>query len=92
MSKDTEKKPFDASLRELEELVASLEKGEMPLEELMEKYEHGVKLHAQCQQVLREAELRIEELRLAGGKPRFEAREIATDAAAAAAGGGNDVF
>ncbi|MDR1497589.1 MAG: exodeoxyribonuclease VII small subunit [Puniceicoccales bacterium] len=82
MDNDSGKKPFDVALRELEEIVAAIEKGTMPLEVLMEKYEQGMKLHAECQQALRSAELRIEELRLANGKPHFDLREIATDGVA----------
>ncbi|MDR2862891.1 MAG: exodeoxyribonuclease VII small subunit [Puniceicoccales bacterium] len=70
MSKTVENS-FDIALRELEEIVASLEQGETPLEELMQKYEHGVKLHAHCQKVLRDAELRIEQLRSAANGAEF---------------------
>ncbi|MDR3229489.1 MAG: exodeoxyribonuclease VII small subunit [Puniceicoccales bacterium] len=73
MSKNTaEQKSFDVALRELEAIVVSLERGETPLEELLEKYERGMKLHQHCQEVLRAAELRIEQLRgVNNGKPEF---------------------
>jgi exodeoxyribonuclease VII small subunit len=53
---------FDLSLRELEEIVSALEHGDIPLEELLEKYERGIRLQQHCQKVLRTAELRIEQL------------------------------
>jgi len=58
-------KPFEEALRELEAVVESLEQGDAPLETLIEKYETGMRLHARCQSVLRDAELRIEQLRSA---------------------------
>lgn len=64
----TPPKTFDAALNELEKLVQSLEQGETPLEELMQKYEQGIKLHAHCQHILQDTELRIEQLRATGEK------------------------
>ncbi|MDR2512649.1 MAG: exodeoxyribonuclease VII small subunit [Puniceicoccales bacterium] len=86
MSKSTAKnqtdapKTFDAALGELERLVQSLEQGDTPLEELMQKYEQGMKLHAHCQRVLQDTELRIEQLRATGEKTPITIPE-ATDAA-----------
>jgi exodeoxyribonuclease VII small subunit len=77
MSNQPENKPsFDAQLGELEAIVESLERGEISLEALMEKYERGVKLHAECQQVLRGAELRIEKLRDTENGARLEAVDL----------------
>jgi exodeoxyribonuclease VII small subunit len=53
---------FDVSLRELEGIVSALERGDIPLEELLEKYARGIRLQQHCQSVLRTAELRIEQL------------------------------
>ncbi|MDR2430236.1 MAG: exodeoxyribonuclease VII small subunit [Puniceicoccales bacterium] len=71
---NTELKPdtFDMALGELEQIVESLERGESTLEELMRKYERGMKLHAHCQQVLGAIELRVEQLRkTTGGEVEF---------------------
>lgn len=78
---DTEPKPdtFDTALRELEQIVESLERGESTLEELMRKYERGMKLHAHCQQVLNAIELRVEQLRKTlGGETELQPLPDAT--------------
>ncbi|MDR0535454.1 MAG: exodeoxyribonuclease VII small subunit [Puniceicoccales bacterium] len=62
---------FDENLRELEAIVESLEQGGDSLETLLERYERGVKLHAECQKTLQAAELRIEQLRVDGEKATF---------------------
>ncbi len=54
--------PLEAALEELEELVASLEDGEMPLEEALRVFERGVSLSRACATRLREAEQRVEVL------------------------------
>jgi len=57
------KKPaFEQSLRELEEVVAKMEHGELPLDECVQYYERGVKLAAACARELEAARLRIEQL------------------------------
>ena len=44
---------------ELEQLVATLEGGELPLEQSLSAYERGVALYRQCQQALEQAQLRV---------------------------------
>lgn len=56
------KETFESQLAELENIVHTLEGGELPLEESMKLYERGVKLTTQCAARLREAKLRVEEL------------------------------
>ena len=58
---------FEAALKQLEEIVQKLEKGEMPLEESLVLYEEGVRLSRLCHAKLEEAEGRIE-LLLKDGK------------------------
>ena len=63
MSDATSKDPapkFEDALKELEELVARLEKGELPLEESLVLYEEGVRLSRLCHAKLEEAEGKIE--------------------------------
>lgn len=57
----TKKKSFDfeQTLADLEQLVAAMESGNMPLEESLKAFEHGVKLTRECQQVLLEAEQKV---------------------------------
>jgi len=54
--------PFEAALEKLESIVAAMEAGDMPLEDLIARYEEGVKLTKICQEKLAEAELKIQQL------------------------------
>jgi len=51
---------LEKSLEELEALVARLEGGDLPLEQALKEFEHGVKLTRQCQAALQEAEQKVE--------------------------------
>jgi exodeoxyribonuclease VII small subunit len=53
---------FEDALKELEEVVARLEKGELSLEESLRLYERGIALARHCHGKLEEAEGRIEML------------------------------
>ncbi|MFO7899472.1 MAG: exodeoxyribonuclease VII small subunit [Planctomycetota bacterium] len=56
-----EKEPtFEESLDELEAIIAELETGDLPLDEMIERYEKGVKALELCRKVLDDAEKRIE--------------------------------
>lgn len=50
---------FEAALAELEKLVASMEAGQLPLEESLEAYRRGVELLQHCQKQLTDAEARV---------------------------------
>ena len=54
---------FEQALIELEEIVSSLETGELSLEESMVIYEKGIKLTASLNNRLKTAKLKIEELK-----------------------------
>jgi len=58
---DTPEKPqsFEDALNELENLVDSMEKGELTLEESLHSFERGVQLTRACQQALKEAEQKV---------------------------------
>ncbi len=60
MSKKTSQPDFEKSLSELESLVASLEKGDLPLEETLKQFERGIELTRNCQRALKSAEQRVE--------------------------------
>ena len=47
---------------ELERTVAELEAGDLPLEQALRSYERGVALAAQCQRLLDNAELRVQQV------------------------------
>ncbi len=53
------KKGFEASLVNLEEVVNSLESGELSLDESIKKYEEGIKLYKSCKDLLASAEKKI---------------------------------
>lgn len=53
---------FEKSLNELETLVRDLEQGDLPLEKSLAAFERGVRLTRECQQALRQAEQRVEQL------------------------------
>ncbi|MDJ0805914.1 MAG: exodeoxyribonuclease VII small subunit [Gammaproteobacteria bacterium] len=50
---------FEEAMQELEGLVESLEKGDLPLEESLKSFERGVELTRTCQQALDEAEQKV---------------------------------
>jgi exodeoxyribonuclease VII small subunit len=56
------KEAFEVELKKLEHLVESLESGDVSLDELVTKYEEGMRLLKSCQKSLEAAELRIEQL------------------------------
>ena len=61
---------FEAAMAELERIVGQLEKGEVKLEDSITLYERGAALKARCESLLKDAEARIERIRLsADGKP-----------------------
>lgn len=51
---------FEASMQELENLVDTLESGEMSLEDSLKSFEKGVELIRVCQKALDEAERKVE--------------------------------
>lgn len=52
----TEPKNFEEAIQELEQIVAQLEKGELPLDEALKAFKTGVSLSQYCQKTLQEAE------------------------------------
>ncbi len=56
---DTEKLPFEEAYKQLMEIVKKMESGELSLKDSVAAYEKGVKLKAYCEQILKEAELKI---------------------------------
>jgi exodeoxyribonuclease VII small subunit len=53
------KQNFEKAMKELEEIIQELEKGELPLEKAMKKFEEGVQLSNFCTETLDEAERKI---------------------------------
>lgn len=65
---------YEDGIRELEQIVEQLEKGEMPLEESFKAFEKGVKLTEKLKKILNDGDARIRELTSKGTKA-FEAGE-----------------
>jgi len=51
---------FETALAELESIVAAMEEEQLPLEELVGRYEKGSKLLARCESVLASARKRLQ--------------------------------
>lgn len=63
MSKKKENdESFEASMERLEAIVAELEKGELPLEKSLERFEEALGIGNRCRQVLDRAEMRVRQL------------------------------
>ena len=61
---------FEELQRELDDVVAKLERGDVPLDEAVALWRRGEELHRACVERLDRAELEIEELRQGGGSGR----------------------
>ena len=74
-------------MAELEQIVGRLERGDVPLAESITIYERGEALKKHCDALLKEAEARVEKIRLgAGGKPAAPSRSTWTEVAGGRAG------
>ena len=68
--RDIAEKSFEDALKELEQIVDNLEKGAVGLEESIAIYARGEALKSHCNDLLRNAEQRIEKITLAAdGRP-----------------------
>jgi exodeoxyribonuclease VII small subunit len=68
---DVEQLSFERAIEELETIVKRLEEGKVPLEESVAIYERGETLKRRCEQLLRQAEARVETIALdASGQPK----------------------
>lgn len=52
-------KTFEEAMKELEQVVAKLESGDVTLDESLKLFEKGIKLSGSCQKKLDEAERRV---------------------------------
>ncbi|MCX6951543.1 MAG: exodeoxyribonuclease VII small subunit [Verrucomicrobia bacterium] len=67
---------FETALGKLESIVESMESGDVPLAELLAKFEEGNQLLKVCEARLKDADLKIEQLKKQkDGKVAFEAFE-----------------
>lgn len=53
------KKSFEENLEELEKIVTDLEKGELNLDESVKRFEEGISISKECNEMLEDAEKKI---------------------------------
>lgn len=58
----SEKKNFEESLARLDEIVAALERNEVPLDQSIEMFQEGLTLVKECEDQLKSFEMKVEEL------------------------------
>lgn len=76
MSAKTSDNPdFEESLERLETIVESMESGDIPLAELVSKFEEGNNLLIACQKRLKDAEIKIDKLKKGKDKLDLESFE-----------------
>jgi len=96
MPKSPEPKNFEQALERLEGIIAQMESDELPLDDLLVRYEEGVKLVGFCSEKLKAAEKRIQIVtQNAKGKPALadfepDSKPVETTVPAAAAPPEND--
>ena len=61
---DIEKLSFEKAMEELEIIVSDLENGSIELEESIEKYQRGIQLKKHCDQKLKEANMKIDQIEI----------------------------
>jgi len=70
------KKTFEQAIKRLEEIVAELEEGNLPLEESLKIYEEGVELTKFCSTKLNETEEKIKTLVKTGADFKLKSTDI----------------
>jgi exodeoxyribonuclease VII small subunit len=69
----TSEQTYETAMQRLELIVEEMESDQLPLEDLLIRYEEGVKLVKVCEEKLQAAEKRIEIItRNAAGEPQLE--------------------
>jgi exodeoxyribonuclease VII small subunit len=66
----SDERSFEELQRELEDIVARLERGDVPVDDAIELFKRGEELHRVCVARLEAAQLRIEELASPGERKR----------------------
>ena len=68
---DIKEMSFERALKELENIVGRLERGDVELEESISIYERGEALKEHCDRLLKQAEAKVEKLTFSGdGAPK----------------------
>ena len=68
---------FEDALKELEDIVRSLEQGKAKLDDAIAAYERGAKLKEHCEKKLSEAKMKIDKISIGpGGEVKAEKADI----------------
>lgn len=71
---------FEQSMQRLEQIVRSMERGDVPLEESLKLFQEGTQLVQSCDKLLNEAELQVNKIMTAAdGSPVEEAFDEGND-------------
>ncbi len=70
--KELSELPFETALGELEQIVKTMEAGELSLDDMIAKFEQGTKLSDVCKQKLEKLEKKIEVLVNNNGKAEWQ--------------------
>lgn len=74
------KKTFEDNLKELEQIVNNLEKGDVPLEEALTEFQKGVQLSGELQDILKNAEKTLTKVMDEDGKESdFDLKDQSTE-------------
>jgi exodeoxyribonuclease VII small subunit len=60
--KDNDISSFESDLKSLQKILEDIEKDNLSLEMMIEKYREGVEISKRCQKTLQEAEQKIKEI------------------------------
>ena len=72
------KKTFEKALQQLEQIVADLEDGDIPLEKALQKFEEGMSLSKYCADCLDETEKKVS-LLLSDNRGQLEERDFSDE-------------
>jgi exodeoxyribonuclease VII small subunit len=64
MSEEKINLSFEEAYHQLQEIVKKMEQGALPLADSVAAYEQAMKLKTYCEQMLKSAELKIEQLKI----------------------------
>ena len=80
MSNDLlEKMTFEEAMKELENIVDSLDKGDVSLDEAIVAYDRGSQLKDHCQKKLNEAKMKVENIQSSGENNVISAKLTSSD-------------
>ena len=72
MAKKEAELDFESALHALEQLVTTMESGDLSLEKSLEAFEQGIQLTKTCQQALQEAEQKVQILLSENGETALQ--------------------